>query len=153
MSIVDRLTARGYGKPEHDPESKARHDALYSRIRAGNPNLAPENIDLSDVDFTKTDAETRAAIAAELGITAQERIDAIDLDAIISPSGEHRRRVRRAYKRQQEAKRDRGRARFARQQRLARAAEPQPGNHDKILAARAAKAEREAQASLNRPRP
>lgn len=139
MNIVDRLTR---GKPaEMSREAKARHDALYSQIRAANPHFGPENIDLSQVNFELTDDQMRGRIARELGITAQERIDAIDLDAIVSPSGAHRRRARRAYERQREAKRRRGQRRFNQQQRATRARMPQPSGHEKVVAYRAEKAQ------------
>lgn len=141
MNIVDRLT-RAKPADEMSREAKARHDALYSQIRAGNPHLGPENIDLSQVNFELTDDETRGRIARELGITAQDRIDAIDLDAIVSPSGEHRRRARRAYERQREAKRARGQKRFRRQQRTMHQREvSQPSGHEKVVAQRTEKAQ------------
>ena len=138
MNIVDRLTG---GKAQGPSlEEKIRHDLLLSSIRAKNPNFGPENVDLSEVNLALTDDETRAAIAKELGITAQERIDAIDLDEIISPSGEHRRRARRHYQRAQEARRRKGQRAFRRQQRAKRFALGRPSNHDVVLLRREAKA-------------
>jgi hypothetical protein len=131
LNIVDRLTGGKAKGPSL--EEKIRHDLLLSSIRAKNPNFGPENVDLSEVNLALTDDETRAAIAKELGITAQERIDAIDLDEIISPSGEHRRRAKRHYRRAQEAQRRKGQRAFRRQQRKARFAQGRPSNHDVIL--------------------
>jgi hypothetical protein len=141
LNIVDSLTGR---KDKTTLEEKIRHDLLLSSIRAKNPNFGPENVDLSEVNLKLTDEETRAAIAKELGITAQERIDAIDLDEIISPSGEHRRRARRHYQRAQAARIRKGNRHFRRQQRAKRFALGRPSNHDVILMRREAKAIAEA---------
>ncbi len=131
MNIVDKLTGGKAKGPSL--EEKIRHDLLLSSIRAKNPNFGPENIDLSEVDLSLTDDETRAAIARQLDITSEERIAAIDLDEIISPSGEHRRRARRHYQRAAEARRRKGQRAFRRQQRAKRFALGRPSNHDVVL--------------------
>lgn len=139
MNIVDRLTNRK-GEAEEPAEVRARRDVLFSRLRLEHPEYGPENIDLSEVDFRLDDEETRAAVAKQLDITSEERIAAIDLDEIISFSGEHRRRARRAYIRSQERRRRKGQSRFRAQQRQRRFAEGRPSNHEVILLRREAAA-------------
>ena len=142
MNIVDRLTG---GRTDENTaeaiEHKMRHDVLFTQIRARHPQYGPENIDLSQVNLSLSDDETRAAVARELGITSEERIAEIDLDEIISPSGEHRRRARRQYIRAQERQRRKGQSRFRRQQRLRRFAEGRPSNHEVAVARRTREAQ------------
>lgn len=135
MNIVDQLTGRKDKKETR--EQKMRRDVLFTRLRAQNPLLGEENIDLSEVDFTLSDDELRARIARERGITAEERIDAIDLDEIIIPSGLALRRARRRYGRAQKKIRKKGQAAFHRQQRKARFALGRPSSREITLQRRA----------------
>ena len=139
MNIVDRLTNRT--ETAEPAENRARRDMLFSRLRTEHPEWGEENIDLSEVDFSLTDDETRAEIAKHLDITAEDRIAEIDLDAIVSPSGEHRRRSRRAYARQVARQRRKGTHRFRRAQHLARINKGERvSGHEKVVAQRAARA-------------
>ena len=130
MNIVDKLTGT-HETGEGNLAEHTRRDVTFSRLRAR--GFAPENIDLSDCDFSVSDDDLRAQVAKERGITSEIAIAEIDLDEVILPSGAIRRRARRAYSRRVERARRKGQARFRAQQRARRFAEPKPGNHDKIV--------------------
>lgn len=131
MNIVDKLTGGRNDGPSL--EEKTRHDVLYTQLRARNPHLGPENIDLSGVDFSVSDDDLRAQVARERGITSETAIAAIDLDEVIIPDGKTLRRARRKYARAVERKRAKGQRAFRRTQRVRRFNAGRPSNHAVVL--------------------
>lgn len=137
MNIVDKLTGtkdKKLGRVE-----RSRRDVLFTRLRVST-GLPEENIDLSGVDFFKSDEELRNEIAAERGITSEKAIEAIDLDEIIIPSGAYLRRAVRHHGRRVAKARRVGQKAYRKQVREARHKEPRLGNHDRKVAAREAAA-------------
>jgi hypothetical protein len=84
-----------------------------------------------EVTLTKAEEkDLRARVAKDKHI----KPDDVDLDEIVIPSGEYRRRLRRFVVRAERKKRRKGQRAFNRMVR--ENPEPQPGNHQKIVAAR-----------------
>jgi hypothetical protein len=146
LNIVDKLTNRN--DDAASVEFKMRHDVLYTQLRAST-GLAPENIDLSEVDFTISDDDLRAQVAKARGITSETAIAEIDLDEVLAPSGSIRRRARRAGLRAEARRRAKGQMRFRRNQAAQRRKRiSQPSGHDKVVAHRARKAQQDQVAAL-----
>lgn len=123
-----------------DPEAKMRRDVLYTQLRS-RTGLAPENIDLSEVDFSVSDDALRAQVAKARGITSAEAIAQIDLDEVTIPSGTARRRMARKAQRAELTRRRKATARFRKVQRARRRVEvPRESGSSLVKQRRALKA-------------